>query len=77
MDNIIIKIKYTPSRPLKKESITINIENTTFGALCVLINDLKKICPQLKEKESFTQEAYRELIENLAIELENELIKKN
>jgi hypothetical protein len=77
MDNIIIKIKYTPSRPIKKESITINIENTTFGALCVFLNDLQKICPQVKEKESLTQEAYRELIEFLAKELENELINKN
>ena len=52
--------------------MTINIENTSYGALHLLNNDLKKMIKSCIST-SFTEIAYQQLLSELTIALEKKL----
>jgi hypothetical protein len=68
-----ITIQYKPSVKFSEEVITITIEDTTFGALSVLANELKKLQKPENPNEGFTQIAYRDLLQQLITELQKKL----
>ena len=68
----MVKIQYTPSINFIKEEMTINIENTSYGALHLLNNDLKKMLKSCISI-SFTEIAYQQLLSELTIALEKKL----
>lgn len=68
-----ITIQYKPSVQLTEESLTIVIEDTTYGALTIFENDLKKLIKPLKGDENFTQLTYNELLNTLINALHTKL----
>lgn len=59
-----ITIKYRSSVKFAEESVTITIENTTYGALSVFAEDLKKLIKPITGV-NYTQLAYNELLNEL------------
>lgn len=68
-----IEIQYIAGVHLAQDKITITIENTTYAALNVLNQDLKKLIKPTQGNETYTQEACRELLEKLTQELDKKL----
>jgi len=68
-----ITIQYNAPSEFGKDKMVIKIEDTTYGALQVLNYNLKKLSRPVKETDSFTQNAYLDLLEQLTTELEKKL----
>jgi aspartate/tyrosine/aromatic aminotransferase len=71
--NTNIQIEYIAGVHLDQDQITITIENTTYAALNVLNQDLKKLIKPTQGNETYTQEACRLLLEKLTQELDKKL----
>lgn len=69
----IVTIQYNAPSEFGKDKMEIKIENTTFGALQVLNHNLKKLSIVVDTDNSYTQNAYLDLIEQFTQELEKVL----
>jgi len=68
-----ITIQYNAPSGFGKDNLEIKIQDTTYGALQVLNYNLKKLSLPIKDTDSFTQNAYLDLIQQLTTELEKKL----
>lgn len=71
--NTNIQIDYKAGVQIEHDKIVITIENTTYAALNVLNQDLKKLIKPTQGNETYTQEACRLLLEKLTQELDKKL----
>jgi hypothetical protein len=67
-----ITIQYNAPSGFGKDNLEIKIQDTTYGALQVLNYNLKKLTTPVST-DSFTQNAYLDLIQQLTTELEKKL----
>jgi len=68
-----ITIQYNAPSGFGKDNVEIKIQDTTYGALQVLNHNLKKLSLPIKDTDSFTQNAYLDLLQQLTTELEKKL----
>ena len=68
-----ITIQYNAPSGFGKDNLEIKIQETTYGALQVLNYNLKKLSLPIKDTDSFTQNAYLDLLQQLTTELEKKL----